>query len=241
MLRADVMPRAEDAALQKRKRALNRVGMNVAVNVNAPAVIHGLVARLEVRDRLLVCPKFVGNDHVNVLAHVLADVAGESAGRNIFGVEEAQIAVALADADHDFLAALAAPVDLLRAILRVHILRLAADERLVNLNRAVQHRAIRLTHRAADAVAEIPSRLVANAERALDLIRAHSLARLAEQIDGDEPLKKREMRVVEDRVSCDRKLIVAVRAVVEFLFRLKPNDRAFAAQTFHAVGEAQTL
>jgi hypothetical protein len=35
MLSTDAMPRSDDAALQETKRILNRIGMNIAVNVDA--------------------------------------------------------------------------------------------------------------------------------------------------------------------------------------------------------------
>ena len=43
MLRRDFMPRTNDAALEMRKRGLNAVCRNVAVNINAVGVVHGLV------------------------------------------------------------------------------------------------------------------------------------------------------------------------------------------------------
>jgi|SRR5579885_1276619 len=213
--------------------------MTLPVNIDAAAVVHGLM--LEAADRAVIRLEVVGDNHVNVLADVLADELGECARSHVFGMEEIQVAVALADADNDLFADLAAPLNFLRAVFGVHILRLAADEGFVHFYRAIKHGAVCLAHRAADAVTEIPRRLVADAERALNLIGRHPLARLAQEIDGDEPLEQRQVRIVKDSARRDGELIVALAAVEQLLFGLKLDGLALASLALDAVRPAEAL
>src|SRR5437763_8752304 len=155
--------------------------MNLAVHINARTMIHGLMA--ETADGLFVSPEIIGADHVNVLVDVVLNEGRECARSNIFGAEEIQVAFTLANADHDLFTDRATPFNLLCSFAGVHVLRLAADIRFVHLYRAVKHLAIRLAHRTANPVAEIPSRLIAYAKRAFNLISRHTLARLAQEID----------------------------------------------------------
>lgn len=241
MLGADVMPRSEDAPLEQRERAFDGIGMNVADNINAAAMIDGFVTGLKRADSLFICPEIVSDNHVNVLADVLPNVAFKRARGNIFGVEETQIAVTLTDADNDFLANFATPLNLLCSLARVHVLGFASDKGFVNLNRTVKHLAIQLFHGVAYAVAQIPSRLVANAERALDLISGHTLARLTQKIDGDKPLEQGKMGIVKDSAGRDSELIITVAAVEQFFLRLKRDGSTFTARAFSTVRPAQTL
>lgn len=241
MLCANVMPRSEDSTLEQGERAFDGISMNVADNINAAAMIDGLVTGLERADSLFVCLEIVSDNHVNVLADVLPNVAFQRSRSDIFGVEETQVAVALTDADHNFLADFPAPLNLLRALARVHVLGLAADKGFVDFHRTVEHFTVQLFHRVAYAVAEIPSRLVAYAERALDLISGHALVRLAQKIDGGEPLDQGQVRIVKDSARRDSKLIITIAAVEEFFLSLKLNGSTFAARAFSPVRPAETL
>ena len=101
MLRADAMPRSHDAALKKRERGFDGVRVNVAHHVDAATVIDGLV--------LVSIPAFfmatvigveiVGHNHVHIFADILADVLCERSRLRIAGMEQSQIAIALADAE----------------------------------------------------------------------------------------------------------------------------------------------
>ena len=62
-------------------------------------------------------------------------------------------------------------------------------------------------------MAEVPGRLVGDAESPLDLVRAHALPGLAEQVDAQKPLPQRQMGVVEDRPCRHRELVPASIAV----------------------------
>src|ERR1035438_621073 len=100
MLCADSMPRSNDAALQERESGFDCVGMNIAVNIDTVLVldrfvffggnssfVHGEGIRGE----------FVCNDHVNIFAHVLANVLRDRTGLSILSMEESKIAIALSN------------------------------------------------------------------------------------------------------------------------------------------------
>jgi hypothetical protein len=58
-------------------------------------------------------------------------------------------------------------------------------------------------------MAEIPSRFVAHIKGALELVGANSLLGFYNEVDGKKPFPQREMGVMEDGVSGDRKLVAA--------------------------------
>ena len=104
MLRRYAMPRSDDSAFEQRECALYGVRVNVSINVVAFLVLNRLV--LGARDsrpihRVGIAGKFIGHDHINVRAHVIADVLRQRAGLRILSMEVAEIATTLPDADHD--------------------------------------------------------------------------------------------------------------------------------------------
>lgn len=203
VLRADAMPRANDAALQKRERGFNCVGVDVALRVDAEFVPDGLVPSVfaDMLCRALVSAPIIGVQDVHVFADILADVFGERARLGIVTVEKPEIAVALTDADDHFLV-----IVLCDVALAAH---LAADIGCVHFDFAIQHRLIGLRHRVPDSVAEIPCRLVADSDGALYLAGAHTLLCFAEQIGCCKPLLKRKMSVIENRAGQGGELIAA--------------------------------
>ena len=90
---------------------------------------------------------------------------------------------------------------------------LPAHVRLSHLHDPAQRLRVYRFHRGADAMAEVPGRLVGDAERPLDLVRAHPLLGLAEQVDAQKPLPQGQVRVIENRPRRDRKLVPASIAV----------------------------
>src|SRR5437764_1625737 len=206
MLCAHTMPCSDNAALQERECAFNSIRVNVSVNVD-----FALVA-----DRAMfaamhpsldhcgnVCLKFIRHDHVNIPgAHILSDVLRQRAALGVLRVEETQLSATLADADHDFLVSGMRPLSV--------AFMLSADVGLINLYGAGK-RLLRGNgcHRLANPMAEIPSRFVTDSHHAMNLVRAHPLARFAKQICNSEPLVQGEMRVMKDRSSGHGELIAA--------------------------------
>ena len=91
------------------------------------------------------------------------------------------------------------------------VLRLAADERLVNLDDTHQLAEVLVRHPGPDAVAHVPGRPVgAEAHHAVYLKGANPLLAGQHQVDDAEPLAQRLIRVLEDRVDQDREPIAVV-------------------------------
>src|SRR5262249_1912578 len=100
---------------------------------------------------------------------------------------------------------------------------MTADICLVAFNRASQWLWVLFSHRLTNAVAEIPCRLIRHFQQALKLERAHALARLSNQEDCEEPLRQRQMRVMEESSGCSRKLVAALITLKD-LARLDSAD-----------------
>ncbi len=234
MLCADFVPRSDNPALKKRESGFNGVGMNVSVNVLAFAVDN----RFVILDACLfhgdgIRAGIVSEDDFHVLADIVADVLGQCPRLRVLSMEEAKIAVALADADHYFLVVHASDA----ALPLVH----AADVSGVHFDFSVHHRLVGLRHCVTDAMAEVPRCLVAsNSERALNLAGAHALLRFTEEQRRNKPLRQGQVRIVEHGASGDGELVVTVFAVEEMFFGFEQRDWPFAAQAARPFGEAQT-
>src|SRR5882724_11295287 len=103
MLDADVMPRSDDAALEQRERAFHGVGVNVARDVDGPVADSPVSLFVLPVERPRIDGRFIGNEHLYGLADVLADNLRDRRGFGVFGAEQPQIPVTLADADDHFL------------------------------------------------------------------------------------------------------------------------------------------
>ena len=235
MLDGDAMPRSHDAALEQGECRLYRVRVNVAANVLALFVIHRLVLVLErAPHRVLVRSVFVRDEHFDFFANVIVDHLVKSFRFQIVGANESQIAAALPDADDDFFVAGVSRAGAASA-------PSPADIRFVNFDRASQHRLLDFFHRSTNSVTQIPRGLVAPADHALDLIRAHSLARFADQIRNEKPLRQGQVGVIEDRSSFNRELVTAVIAIVLAALHYLRHRLALAARTGDTFGPAQSF
>ena len=135
-------------------------------------------------------------------------------------MEEAQIAIPLANANDDFF--------VFKACACSAPFVFAANVGFVHFDRAVQHGLVNFVHGRSDAMAEVPGRLVADSERPLHLAGRHAFLGFAEQADGDKPLFQRQMGVVKNRSGGYGELIEAGRAL-ELIAGLKPCDAPFLA------------
>ncbi len=233
MLCGDAMPRSSNAALEKGKGRFNGIGMNVPHDVGAGTVIDFLMVRsLSLSHGGFIGRSIVSKNHFHIFRDVLADILGQRSAFGIVSMEETQIAVALADADHYFLVV---PLSDLSFVAIP-----AADVGHVHFDFAVKHRLIGLRHRMADSMAEIPRRFVGHTDRAFDLQRGHALLSFAEQVRSQKPLCKGQMGIVEDGARCDGELVVTVFAVEELLGGIELDHGAFAAQALRAFREAET-
>ncbi len=203
MLCADFVPCADNTALQKREGRFNGVGVNVPLHVNLELVANRLVASIlsEIAGRAPVSIKIIREQHVYVRADILLDESAECTRLYIVRMEEPEFASSLADTDYDFL--------VLHLVFPTASRVLSADERLIHFNFAREHRPVRLHHRGANPMAEVPCRLVADSKRPLNLARAHTLLGFAEKVRSSEPLFERQMGIIENGASCYRELITA--------------------------------
>lgn len=234
MLCANAMPRTHDAALQERERGFNGIGVDITVNVLPFAVVnHFVVCAPGLLHGDGMRRKLIGQDYVYVLGDIFFNVLGERAGLGIFGVEEAEIAVAFADTNNDVLVVHAADSTLAAID--------SADVGFVHFDSTVEHRFIGGGHCSADSMAEIPCCFVsADAKRALNLASGHTLLRFAEQERRSEPLHKRQVGVIEDSSSGYGELVVTLFAVVENLVGFQFGGIGITSWATRAFGPTQT-
>ena len=233
MLGTQTVPCSHDAALEQRERGFDGVRVNIAHDIDAGTVVNFLVVcPLGLPHGGIVRGCVIGEDYFHVLGDIFADVLCESSALCIVGVEEAEIAIALADADNHFLV-----VVLCDVTLAAHH---AADVGNVHFDFAIEHRLVRLRHRVPDAMAEIPCCLVtSDSKGALNLAGRNSFLRLAEKESRHEPTHKRQMRIVEDSASGHAKLVLTVFAVEEMLFGFEQRDWPLTTQATWPFREAQ--
>lgn len=235
MLRAETMPRAHDAALQKRKGILDGVRVNVSHDVNATFMSNRFVLPW-LDSSLFNCErigrKIIGENNVYIFTYVLADVLGDRSGLGIAGVKHAEITVALANADYDFLCGLAS-ADAMPKKPTAHI-------GFVHLDFSGEHRLIHFVHCGTDAMAEIPRCFVtSDPERALNLARRDALLGLTQKHGGREPIDQWQVSVIENSSGEYGELIVAVFAVEKLLFCFKFDYICLAPKAARAFGPAE--
>jgi len=229
MFRIYFMPCSNDTALKQAERRFHGVRVHVAMRVSL-RVIDGLVLpRVHVIERPRINRGFVRHHNFDVAPDIRFDNRLDCFRLCIFGANQAKIAVTLTNANDNLLDALCTPSALL-----------AANVGFVNLDRAIQFLRRDFLHRSADAVAQIPRRLVAHSDGALDLARAHAFLGLTEQRSCNEPFPERQVRIVEDRPRRYAKLVVARIAVV--LSAIGDGcSLGIAARALRAVFPAQLL
>lgn len=230
MLFAKLMVGADNRPFEQAPDAFNRIGMDITANpflttmVNAVVLGISKIYRLKSGRGISVNALCLGTD-------VLLQEMGHSRGVH-----------ALFDFQADWTATLDCSHDrrLVPDIAFTHALAAAAVPRIVVFDRALQWLGVNFFHGRADAVAEIPRGLIAaNSQRALNLIRGDAFTGFAHKVDGEKPRFERQMRVVENRSSHNRKLVRAFHAFMLFLLS-KPTDFArIAARAARAVRPPQ--
>src|SRR5439155_9860281 len=153
---------------------------------------------LHLVERPRIDSRFIGHNHFDVAADVGIDNLAHSLGLGILGSNEPQIAVALPDADDHGLVRFWTPSP-----------RFAANIGFINLDSATEFFRRYFKHGSPDAMAEVPCRLIAHADCALNLTGGHSLFRFTKQRRCDKPFPQRQMGIVEDGSSGHAKLVMA--------------------------------
>ena len=101
MLCRDLMPRAQDSALQERERRFNAIRSHVAIDVDSVLVADRFVGRFAVaglRQRVGVDAEFIGHNDFHICANVVLDVLRQGAALHVFRLEEPEFATALLNA-----------------------------------------------------------------------------------------------------------------------------------------------
>src|SRR5713226_2740158 len=198
MLRAYFMPRSNDAALQQAESGLDSVGVNVARNIFLRVTDRAMLFLLNLVDRPRVDRGFVRHNHFDVTAHIGPDNLAHRLRSRILSANHSQATVALPDADNNLL---------VRA--RTPTARLAAYIGLINLYRAAKFLRGNFHHGSPDAMAEVPSGLISCVQRALNLQRGHAFLRFAHEVDSGEPLRERQVGIVEYSPGSHGELVAA--------------------------------
>lgn len=201
MLHANFMPRSYDTALEQAEGRLDCVGRDAHAFLVAyiffGMVVYGLVLAAILRRVEVVDGRFIGHDNVAGLVHVASNDVVDRLVVDLVSVDEVQVTTSFANADHRSL--VTPPLG---------TLGFPADVHLINFDRPGKLM-VGFGHRGPDTMAQIPRRLIADSERALDLVRRHPLAALAEQVGAQKPLPEVQMGIVEDRSCSDGELVMA--------------------------------
>jgi len=232
MLGAELMVGANDRPLKQAPDALNGVGVNLPMNPLVPSVVDRLVLRVLVPNALVAGP-FVRVDFPHLAVDVVLDEAPKGLVASVRNNLHTDAAPALCGSDYDHLAFATATSDTAAP---------TSDERLINLNDVEQAKSRPLWfHRGADAMAEIPSGLIADLEHPLELVGRDSLLGLAHHVDRKEPLPERELGIVKDGPDADAEL-VATSVTIELTARHDPgNLRRLATWAANAIRPAKML
>ena len=204
MLGAHLVVGADHRPLQEAPHALHGVRMDDSPNPLALVVGHELMARVGVLNAA-VCLPSVRVDRFGVVAHNVLDEGVKLSLAGPIPDLETDLTAALNGSQDHRLAGAATGATLGALAAPPH----AAHVGLVNLHDAAQRHRRVLFHRCADAVREIPRRLVGHVQRALKLAGAHPLLGLAHEVDRHEPLGQRQMRVLKDRPDRHGELVAA--------------------------------
>ena len=229
MFGADMVVATDDGALEEAPYVLDAVGVDVVAHPFLDAVVHGFVSRVVVGDACVGWP-LVGIDGFGIVGDVFLDPGVK--GLPVPSVDNLHLDLAFAfhgTNDGGFV----------RALSLADANLFAANPCFIHFDGAAQQLTIAVAHGLTNAMAEIPGCLVADTDRTLDLVGADALLGLDHQIDGDEPLPERELRVVEDRARGDGEAVAAVVAI-ELVACCDLGDGAgTATRASYAVGPAQ--
>lgn len=224
------MEAADNRPLEDRPEALNGLRVHRADNVLFGAVHDGLV---RIFAKALVGNLLIGREQTNFgrnrLANEALQIDSGEAGENASDYTT----LALYGTDNDGLKMRADLLVIMTAFGLVFVAAFSADERFVYLNNAHQLAELFILQGRADAMADVPSRLVrAEAHVALDLQGADALLRAKHQVDDLEPVAEIDLGVFENRADKVREAISASLAAIRALpFEFHRGERVHAVRT----------
>ena len=205
MFSAHLVVGTDDRPLKQAPDAFDAIGMNVAPHPFLRTVI----------DALVLC---VGVS-ASVVAGIVVSVDPACVGMSRFSHETMKhlgVSPLLAPFDPkiDLAAAFQGTENhrLIADVSRPNVTALSADISFVHFDRSANAADLQgsdLCHRLADAMAEIPSRFVANGDRSPKLAGRDSLLAFAHQIHGKKPLPQSKVRIIKNRTSRHGELVAA--------------------------------
>src|SRR5260370_3611019 len=204
MLNAHFMVRTNDRTLQEAPNALDAVGVNIADNPFLGEVINPSVLRVGIFDSP-ISRHFVRVDRFRVRRGIIVNELVKHGLSSVRDNLQTNLSLALDGSDCDGLIAF---------VTSPHAASLSPHVSLVHFNNSAQKLSVNVSHGSPDSMAEIPSRLVGDVYRPLDLKTRHSFLPFRHKVNGEEPLRQRKVRVMKDRATRYRELITASVAVV---------------------------
>ncbi len=186
MLRADFMPRSNNAALEQGKHRFHGVCVNISRYIFLRVTNGAMLFLLNLVERPRVDRGLIRHNHFYVPANIRPDNLAHRLRACIFGANQSQVSVALPDTDNHLFVRTWTPTALL-----------AANIGFINLYCTAKFLQGDFHHGSADTMAEIPRGLIPCVKRALDLERGHAFLRLAHEVGSGEPLRERQMGIVE--------------------------------------------
>jgi hypothetical protein len=122
------------------------------------------------------------------------------------------VSATLHHAESDGLILAARPSDDLRSTLCVHVARLAADERFINFNFALQFGSGLILHRFTNSVKHKPSSLLGQPQVTGDFVRTDAVLAVGNKPRSRQPLVQRDRGILEDRPDLNGELPLGVMA-----------------------------
>jgi hypothetical protein len=240
ILGADFVERADNRPLEDRPKAFNRLRMHRADNVLVCAVHDGLVWVIA---KIGIALVFIGRQQADFRRNCFADKFFQIRFRNELQDARHYVALALDCTNNRRLEGMVVsmPITTLAA---VPVFAFAADVGFINLDDAHQLAKFLVLQSGANAMADVPSRLVrAKTHVALYLQCADALLSTKHQVNDFKPVAEIDLGVLKDRPDKVRETIsAALTAIRAFPFKFhrgeRINVRRAAARAMHALWPA---
>lgn len=210
VLFADVVIGSDDSALKQTPKIVNVRRVNRSANVLMAAVINRLMPIAHLIQRS-VASRVVRSYQFNIVAHGLTNKISQRLRGGVLDHFADHVSLAGDRADD---ASLAATARYSASLVRVAILVLAADIGFVNLHDTHKLQEVRILHRSAEPVAQIPSRLIGTrSDLPMNLEGANALLAVEHRIQNLKPRSQRILRVLHDGAGQQRETIAAIAAL----------------------------
>lgn len=240
VLLADLVEGADNAALDDRPEALNRVRVNCADDVFALGVVDSGV-RITVHAETMITDPLVGAEQANPVRDGFVDERFQRRGFDVRDHARDDIALTADSTSDDRPLAASGRTGQAVALVSMFVLGLAADESFINLDDATKLR-LGFDQRSADFVAHGMRRAVATeAHDALNLKGADSLLAGQHQMSDAIPVTQRLIGVLKDRARHVREAITVLcahLALPVMAGRQRITFAVAAARTSNALGPA---